>query len=64
MSPMHVVHKKCLPVGLANPKTVTDRFTAYDKKEVLSPLQVTEFNNNGSEPHYYSSTGNLQVSMG
>lgn len=47
--------------GLADPKAVVSRCTAHDKKEVLSPLQVTEFNNTGDEPHYYSSTGNLQV---
>ena len=50
-------------VGLADPKAVVSHFTAHDKKEVLSPLQVTEFNNMGNEPHYYSSTGNLQVSQ-
>ena len=47
--------------GLADPKAVVNRFIAHDKKEVVSLLQVTEFNNTGDEPHYYSSTGNLQV---
>lgn len=56
-------HGGLLPVGLANPKAVVGHFTAYDHKEVLSPLQVTEFNNSGNAPHYYSSTGNLQVNQ-
>ena len=48
--------------GLVNPKAVESLYGAHNTKEVLSPLRVAEYNQTGPDPHYCSTTSNLQVS--
>lgn len=47
--------------GLVDPKSVESRYGMHNAKEVLSPLRVTEYNHIGADPHYCSTTSNLQV---
>ena len=48
-------------LGLVDPKSVESRYGAHHNKEVLSPLRVAEYNHVGADPHYCSTTSNLQV---